>query len=274
MDIDQKMLGSFVQRHTHEVLRMIESVDDNITAELLGSISLELSVTLIDQMDLSIAVNVLKKLPLNSVAEIIEQLSVDKSEALLRNMDEDLSCSVLEQIAPDLQKSLKSLLAHSRDVVGAHLDPLPFTLTKDLTAREALERIKKLNPKVQSSVFVLDRQQHLVGSVELKDLIIADGDKLVQSVMKTDPPHVLAHINISSVFKGPLESYVQLPVVNEAGKFLGIITKDRLANVQADKPSLKNEVGQAGSALAELFLVGFTSLVRSSTGMTNYPDHK
>ena len=273
MEIDQKMLGSFVKQHTQEALRMIESATEHEVAELLEALPIDLSITLIEQMNLSTVAIVMKNIPMKLKIEIFEQLHPDRSGSLLRHLNQDLRDNILEQLSPELQRSLRGLLAYSKEVVGAHLDPTFFTLTADLTVAEGLDRIKKRKPDLKDQVYVLDRQQYLTGSIALNDLITADSDKTLKTVMKSGPQSVPAQMNISGVFIGVSESYEQLPVVDEAGKFLGIITKAKIKSLTTEKVPGGNEVRQAGSALAELYLVGLSSLVRS-TGTTDSSDTK
>jgi len=267
MDTDEKLLASFIQSHTGEVLLIIENLKEIEIADLLESLPIDLSALLLGQMDRFKAARGLEKVDLGIAIQLIEKLPISSAKVLLRQIDHSICNTLLNGLPPHASMPLRRILKYPENSVGAYLNPLVFTLFEDQSIKQGLEKIKKNDPHLQSKIFILDRNQLLVGFIELKELITNDINKPIHLLINSDFPKIVADMNITTLMEGWKydESFPCLPVVDASGIFLGEITKLILANINPKKNTFDHEALQASSALGELYQIGLSSLFRSAS---------
>jgi magnesium transporter len=267
MDTDEKLLAKFIQNHTSEVVLKIEGLAEGEIAALLESLSYELSALLISQMDRFIAARSLEKMNLDITVQLMEKLPLHVAETLLRQLGAELRNSILSELPGKVSDSLKQILKYPKNTVGAFLDPKVFTLFEDNTVQQSMEKIKKNNPPIDTYIFIISRNQRLIGSIELRQLITTEVDKQIRSLAKRDLPKVSADMNISEVdvLWEKDGQYSQLPVVDPVGIFLGAISRETVAKRDVKKSTYDHHASQTSSALGDLYKIGFSSLFRSAS---------
>ena len=267
MDTDEKLLAEFIQNHTSEVVLKIEALEEGEIAALLESFSSELSALLLSQMDRFLAARSLEKMKLDTTIKLIEKLPIYVAETLLRQLGTELRNSILSELPGQVSDPLKQILKYLKNTVGAFLDPKAFTLVEDNTIQQSMEKIKKNNPTIDTYIFVISRNQRLIGSIELRQLITNEVDKQIRSLVKSDLPKVSADMNISELndLWEKDGKYSQLPVVDPEGIFLGAISRETLAKNDAKKSTYDHHASQTSSALGDLYKIGFSSLFRSAS---------
>ena len=113
-------------------------------------------------------------------------------------------------------------------------------LRRQMTAAQALETVRAWN--MDSDVvyypFVVDRRGVLCGVVALRRLVMAGPDTLVEALMDPDAIRVRADTDQEKCAH-LISRYdlLALPVVDEAGRMLGVVTVDDVVDVLVDEAS-------------------------------------
>lgn len=192
-----------------EVLEEMENVDAAVLAELLPS---EQLAGILDEMESDEAADVLGDLPLEKVTET------------LREMDQP--------------GDVVSLLRYPDDTAGGLMTRAVVTLRQDWTAGQALAELRRLGPESESTyyLFVVDEVDRLLGVLGLRDLVAMPIDGSIAGRMKTDVVSVPVTADQEECARVlSHHGFLALPVVDEIGRFLGVITADDLIEVSEDE---------------------------------------
>lgn len=276
MDTDEKLLGKFIQSHTIEVVHKIEELPEKDIAALLESFSAELSALLLSQMDRFTAMRSLEKMDLEKAILLMEKLPFQVAEVFLRQINLELRNAILTKLPEQVSDPLQQILTYPKNSVGAFINPNTFTLYEDQTVRQGLEKIKKNNPLIETQIFILNRNQTLLGSLELKELITNDDNNQIRSLGINNLPWVSANQNISDLkdIWGSEWNLSHLPVLNSAGIFLGVITKESLAKNDPKKSTYDHHAHQTIGALGDLYKIGISGLFRSAAELVGNENSK
>jgi magnesium transporter len=126
------------------------------------------------------------------------------------------------------------LLGYEEETAGREMTPLFVDLHSDMTVAQALERVRQLaiNRETVYQCYVMDRRRYLIGTVSLKDLVIADPDAKVSDIMKPNPPFVSTHTDREEVASELREhNLLAIPVVDAEQRLVGTITHDDVADI-------------------------------------------
>ena len=134
----------------------------------------------------------------------------------------------------DDRKIIRTLLNYPEDSAGGIMTTAYIALDEKLTVEQGMRRIRQIANKseVIETIYIVDYSQSLVGVANLRDFLTAKKDDLLKDIMKVNPIYV--HPEDDQEYAAKLVSKYDLnaiPVVNNRGSILGIITVDDIIDV-------------------------------------------
>ncbi|TDU43290.1 magnesium transporter [Gelidibacter sediminis] len=241
-------------RHDEELDRVLSEFHYADIAEIL------------DEVDLDEAMYVIKLLDSETTSEVLMELDEDNREKVLRNLsskeiadevgalDTDDAADIIAELSEERQREvihhiedeghkaeITELLAYDEDTAGGLMAKELVKVYETWTVEGCLRRIRGQAKDVTRvhSIYVVNKQNKLIGRLSLKDLIVAKSNekiadiyiKSVDYVKVDEDPEEVAKI----MAKYDLEA---IPVVDDDMVLLGRITIDDIIDVlreEADK---------------------------------------
>jgi len=193
--------------------------------------------------------------------EFITELDIEKAARIIENMDADDAVDVLEEVDEETQKKIISLMddessrdiqliqSYEEDEIGSKMTTNFVNISNRLTIKQAMKELIRQadeNDNI-STIYVTDRENKFYGVIDLKDLIRARADVPLEDLIITSYPYVLDHEKIDDSIE-KIKDYAEdsIPVLNEAGNVLGVITSQDIIEVVDD------ELGEDYARLAGL----------------------
>ena len=184
----------------------------------------------LDEVDLN---EMLESIDDSTLASICSSSAPDDAADLLDFIDEERRTRILEILGATQSAKLESLMEGEEETAGSLMNTEFLALDEDLTVAQAIEAIRQY-PRKESFFYVycVDADQHLVGVLSLRSLILANAaaqlkDIMVQSVVRTQldtSPEEVAQV----VSKYDLLS---VPVVDMQNTLVGVVTVDDVLDV-------------------------------------------
>jgi magnesium transporter len=264
MQLETRLAQELMQRHPERAAAVLERAGVGEAVRLLGRGEVGFAAALAERTSPFFAADLLESLPPERAAEILGRLGLDTAARLLRRVREDLRERLLESSSPEHARGLRSLLRFPEGTAGALMDPDVLALPEDLTAAEALARVREAPARARYNLYVVDREQRLVGVLNLRELLLArPGDRLEDRMVR-DPQCLRADADRASVLahSGWREVHA-IPVVDEAGCYLGAVRYHTLRELEASLLGRRGEDGRAAAALGELFAAGAAGLLEA-----------
>ncbi|HET9241197.1 MAG TPA: magnesium transporter [Oligoflexus sp.] len=162
-------------------------------------------------------------------------LPPDDLADLIQEFEPELRYAMLAELDPRLGKEVAALLAYAEDQAGGLMNPRFARIRPDMQVGEALRYLRKQaheNLENLRFIYVLDRDQKLLGAVSLREIFLAPDQKLVQDIMRTNL--VVANENMDQeALKQLFASHglMAIPIVDSAGRMKGIVTADDIVEV-------------------------------------------
>lgn len=168
------------------------------------------------------------------MAHLIEKMSHDDRVDLLRRLMPRVAEGLLRLVDDADRKDIATLVSQKENTAGALMTTEYAWIPPHISATEALRLIRLQAPDRETIyyVFVLDDQHKLLGVVSLRDLIMAPPQSLIRDVMEDQVVSVKTGDDREIVAK-EIAHYdlLAIPVVDEHGRMVGIITHDDVIDV-------------------------------------------
>ena len=183
----------------------------------------------------------LKELPPEEAAQVVSHMDSDDAVDVLDDLEEEDKEKIVHQmdkVDKDAADDVKLLLSYDEDEIGSCMTTNYICIRKDMTIRQAMSELVKQageNDNI-STLYVVDENEHFYGAIDLKDLIVARADDSLEKLIARSYPYVTDHEKISDSIDRIVD-YAErsLPVLNESGKLLGIITSADVVELVNDQ---------------------------------------
>ncbi|MBE7531100.1 MAG: magnesium transporter [Chloroflexi bacterium] len=211
---------------------LLSELDNDAQQTLLPEFAPDAAADILEEMDDSEAAELVAALPTSTAVRIIDEMAPDEAADLLGSMDMEQAQAVLAGLEdPD---EIRPLLLHPTDTAGGIMTSEFLALRQRMTAGDALTAIRNWLPDGEdiSTLFVVDRYGKLCGMVNLRQLIVADPTTPLQEIMESEVFSVPAGTDQEECAR-LMSRYdlLALPVVDEAGLLMGVITIDDVVDV-------------------------------------------
>ena len=183
----------------------------------------------------------LKELPPEEAAQVVSHMDSDDAVDALDDLEEEDKEKIVHQmdkVDKDAADDVKLLLSYDEDEIGSCMTTNYIYIRKDMTIRQAMSELVKQageNDNI-STLYVVDENERFYGAINLKDLIVARADDSLEKLIARSYPYVTDHEKISDSIDRIVD-YAErsLPVLDENGKLLGIITSADVVELVDDQ---------------------------------------
>jgi magnesium transporter len=201
----------------------------------------------------------LRLLAPDDAADVIQESPPEERENLLALLDEMT------------RREVKGLLVYAEDEAGGLMNPRYSRLRADMTVDEAisyLRRDARTREKTVYYVFVVDAEEHLLGVVSFRDLLVASGEKLIRDVMRKEvisAPEDLDQEALSKLFMR--HHLLMIPVVDAEGRIKGVVNLDDIvAVVQEEATEDIQKLGGVETLDAPYLQIPLLRMIRKRAG--------
>ena len=197
--------------------KLLESLDNEALADALEEVEPDFQASLVEQF------------PDERLADVLEEMEVDEAADLLAELPEERSQELLKLMEKEDAEDIKELLKYPDDSAGGIMNTNFLAVTPDLTAEQVLRMLRATSDEFETVfyIYVLDKDNRLVGVFSLRELVVAQPDALVRDFM--EPRAVTLDLFDSQEECAQVISkynLIALPVVDHENRMYGIVTAD------------------------------------------------
>ena len=250
----EKLVGFIYENNDSEIKNLFEEVHFADIAEVLDEVSFEEAIYIIKLLDSEKTSEILTELDEDTREKILENLSAKEIAEEVGEMDSDDAADIIGELSEERQErvinaleddelaaDIKELLSYEDNTAGALMAKELVKVYETWTVAGCMRRIRGQAKEVTRvhSIYVVDKEDKLVGRLSLKDLIIAKSDQKIADISKAKVDAVNVNENDEEIAKIMSKYDLEaIPVVDDNNVLLGRITIDDIVDVlkeEADK---------------------------------------
>jgi magnesium transporter len=229
----------FLLEYPTEAAQHLEAMPSKAAAEVLAGQPSKVLVAVWPHIVADVADSIFLELPNNTTRHLLSGLEPNEAASLLNRLDADERARYLRLLPPGVATELRALLQYPPDTAGRLMDPHVLPFRGEMTAREALNRLRALKSHALDELMLIDDDGKLIGRVEIQDLALADPRQKLHSIARTVP----ASVPDTAAREEVVEKFEQfklsdLPVLDFSGRLVGIINQSALVTALAEEASL------------------------------------
>jgi magnesium transporter len=235
----QKLLKDI---HHADIAEILDELDLEEAVYVIKLLDSETTSDILMELDEDVREKVLKNLSAKEIAEEIEELDTDDAADIISELSEARRQEVISHIEDEDHKDeIRELLAYHEDTAGGLMAKELVKVYETWTVAGCLRRIRGQAKDVTRvhSIYVVNKQNKLIGRLSLKDLIVAKSEEKIADIFISSVDSVNVHDDAEDVARIMVKYDLEaIPVVDDNQILLGRITIDDIVDVlkeEADK---------------------------------------
>ncbi len=198
----------------------------------------------------------LKAMGNEEVASILNDMSPDDRTALLEELPGTYAKRLIQLLSADERKVAQTLLGYPENSVGRLMTPDYIAVKQDWSVGETLEYIRKNgeDSETLNVIYVIEDKGKLIDDIRIREVILSPLDKLISELMDEN----FTALNVHDDQEKAVDLFkkydrVALPVIDNYGILIGIVTVDDVFDVAEEEATEDIQKLAGVSALEEPF---------------------
>ena len=221
-----------------DIAKTLSEYEDNQIVLLCTALTDEKLAMVLEHADENIQLKIISYLTNEKILKIFGYMQKDDIADMLGMLKIYKRKELLNLMIEGDRKILTSLLGYKEDSAGGIMTTEFIIFKQDMTIKDTLKEIKKMAPKNEllDTLFISDNTRKVVGTVELRDVLINDNDTILADISSKNFISVEPEVDqeeVAAMFRK--YDLTVLPVVNKKQIILGIITVDDVMDVMVEE---------------------------------------
>ena len=174
----------------------------------------------------------------SELKEVFDELYVDDAADIVEEMPANVVKRILKNTDPEMRHSINEILKYPEDSAGSLMTTDYISLRPKMTVSDAIKRIRRTIADAETAYicYVTDDDRTLLGYLPIKNLLLADEDERISNIMEKTVICVHTHDDKEDVARDMSRyDFAAMPVVDDEGRLVGIVTFDDAIDVLQDE---------------------------------------
>jgi magnesium transporter len=215
--------------HPADLAEIVSDLNRLESGQLLDTLDVKHLADTLEEVEPDFQAELVEHMSDEKVADVLEEMGPDEAADLLGDLPKDRKEDLLALMEKDDADDVRKLLAYPEESAGGIMTTEYASIPPDLTAAEAIQVLRGMADEVETMfyVYVVDKEEHLIGAFSLNNLIFAAPDQKVADFM-TDRIITVNLTDDQETVAQTVSKYdlLAIPVVDEQNHLHGIVTAD------------------------------------------------
>jgi len=274
-DDPAELLEALEEFHAEDIAEVVADLDDDVAIAFMRLLPEELAADVLERVDEEARSRILEMLGTEEAAEVLAEMSADDRVDALQELPDEVAEKILdhlEETEPEVADEVRELRAWDAESAGGIMTTEYVSLPPETKIWQTIDHVRAVSHEGSvetiSYVYVLAYGDKLVGVVSLRDLILADPSKSLADVMTENVVRALPTADQEEVARLIAKYDLSaVPVVDEKGEMLGVVTVDDVVDVVIDEATEDAQRMGAVSPIEDsYFETGYWEFVRKRAG--------
>lgn len=217
-----------------DIADILEQLDAEEAGEVLDRLDTETAADALNELEGSFQYELLSELDPERASDLLEILPPDDAADILADLPREEAERLLSLMPANESQPIRELLRYGAETAGGIMTTEVVSLAQDLTVEEALAYLRQHSNHLEMIyyLYIVDDEQHLVGVISLRQLVVAEPGTHLRDLMDRDVIKVTTDTDQEEVAR-VIARYdlLGIPVVDDEDRLVGLITVDDAIDV-------------------------------------------
>lgn len=232
---DDEKIREFIENvHPADIAEVLVDLEDEDQNRLFTLLPWDMATDVLEDINSETFSRLIRALPIEQKIVVLDMMSTDDMVDKLGELNDLRQQEIISFLNEEDADDVKALLVYEDDTAGGIMTKEYISIFQDITCYEAIELLREESPDAETIyyVFVTDHENHLVGVISLRELIVSKPGQLIEEIMNPNTISVNVNDDQEEVARDVSKyDLLAIPVVDDEDTLLGIITVDDVIDV-------------------------------------------
>ena len=229
-----ELRGALGMLNEVDIAEYLETLDNERVLMVFRLLPKDISAEVFSYMDNDQRTRIMEALGDEEAMRIIDDMFIDDAVDFL----EELPAGVVKRMLANCDEKRRALInqfLHYPENSAGRIMTIEYVEFRiGTTVGQAMAEIRRTAPDKETinTLYIIDERRELLGTVPLRKLLLAEDDRRVEELMKTDP--IFVHTtDDQELVADTVRKYdlLSIPVVDHEERLVGIVTVDDIVDV-------------------------------------------
>jgi magnesium transporter len=220
--------------HPADIADILEQLDADEAGEMLGRLDAETAADALNEIEMPFQHEILNELDPERASDLLEMLPPDDAADILADIPQEEAERLLRLMPLNESRPIRELLRYGAETAGGIMTNEVLSLSQDQSVEQALVYLRQHSAHLEMIyyLYIVDDDQHLVGVVSLRELVVAEPSTLLRDLLDPDVIKVTTDADQEEVAR-VIARYdlLGVPVVDGDNHLVGLVTVDDVIDV-------------------------------------------
>ena len=233
-EIGRNLWKEVLCMHPADAAQLYTFLEKNQMNKLFEMFPKEQQLEVFDELSVQYKEDVLDVVDFARKTYLIRNTNIDELTDLFDEMSEDELKESLGVLSKNDREKVLSLLKFEAESAGGIMSVDIVTIVQDVNVARAIQYLQKIKPNVElhRQIYVTDRQNKLVGYIDLEDLVFHSPSRKLSEIIK-EVPYIAQVEEDQEEVSSQMVHYglMTVPVVDDKKSLMGVISEETLIDV-------------------------------------------
>ena len=223
-----------------DIAEFLEELDKDAMIKVFRILPKDISADVFSYLDPDYQEDIVVSITDAEVGKLIDDLFLDDVVDFLEEVPANVVTRVLRSASPEMRKMINTFLSYPENSAGSIMTNEMVELHDRLTVAQAIDHIRLTGVDKETiyTCYCIDNGRHLMGTVDLSDLIFNDRSALIRDIMDDDRQLISVNTlddqeKVADVAKH--YDLLAVPVVDNENRLVGMVTIDDIMDIIEDE---------------------------------------
>jgi len=254
--------------HAADLADVVEALPRESVIALLSALPADRAADVLEYLSDDLRTAVLEEMSTPQAARLVAEMTPDDRADALEELEEETYEDILSTIPRAAREETERLLAYDQDTAGGLMTTEFISVPEQTTVEDALASVRRIaragRREAMHAIYTTDEHGRLKGVLSLRELLAAAEGAKIADIAWEEVVSVAASADREEVVQLTSNyDLIALPVVDEAGEILGVVTVDDAMDAMVEENTEDVQKFGGMEALDEPYLqIGFAAMIR------------
>ena len=227
-----------------EVVYILDHLSKEERMELIQELPPEISAVIMEEIPMAQASDIIGDIQVDEAAAILTEMNSDDQADLILDLNEEEAEAILSAMDDEEEKDIRKLISFDSETAGGLMITEYISVGSRLTASQAKGYLrtnaKEFHEYPVRHLYVIDKYNHLVGVIQLIDLILAAPDDITGDIaIQAQSYHYNTPLDI---LLGFFDKYdlIGVPIIDDDERLIGVALRRDVLEADAERLAMEH----------------------------------
>ena len=224
--------------HPADIADILEELGRDEQKAVFEGLDEETAAQALSEIPTRMQADLLESIPAQKAADIVEEMPPDEAADVLQELSPETSAEVLADMEKEEANEVRELLGFEENTAGALMTTEYVVVHESAAVEGAVAALKSFEGPIESihAIYLVDNAAVLTAAVPIGRILLSEASAPLKELGTDSLISVPSHAGANSVVD-LFHKYnlISLPVVDDSGHLLGVVTADDVLELVINK---------------------------------------